>query len=58
MYELDTSIKAVSCREGEIKVSATGYKMYVRKKPFLHSGQCIDYAVRGGIDFGRQLSGS
>jgi len=46
------------CQEGDFKVSATGYKMYVRKAPILQSGQTLDFELRGGIDFGRDFSRS
>ena len=43
------------CQEGEIKVTATGYKMYVRKRPVHQSLQWLEYSERGGVDFGRVL---
>ena len=44
------------CQEGEITLSATGYIMYVRKKPRLLQDQSIGYKERGGVDFGRELN--
>lgn len=44
------------CQEGEFKISATGFKMYVRKAPILQSRQALNYKLRGGIDFGRDYS--
>jgi len=46
------------CQEGDFKVSATGFKMYVRKAPVLQSGQTLDYNLRGGINFGREFGRS
>lgn len=43
------------CQEGEIRLSATGYKMYVRKEPRLYQDQSIGYKERGGVNFGREL---
>lgn len=44
------------CQEGEIRLNATGYKMYVRRKPMLLQDQSIDYKERGGVNFGRKLT--
>jgi len=44
------------CQEGEISVSATGFKMYVRKNPILQQGQCLELIERGGVNFGRALN--
>src|SRR5690554_2765054 len=44
------------CQEGEITVKATGFKMYVRRKPKLIQGQSFDLEERGGISFGRKLN--
>jgi hypothetical protein len=44
------------CQEGEITLTATGYKLYVRKTPILLQGQNISYAERGGVNFGRELN--
>jgi hypothetical protein len=44
------------CQEGEIKISATGFKLYARKQPILQQSQSLCFAQRGGIDFGRELS--
>ena len=46
------------CQEGELKLSATGYKMFVRNRPILQNGQTLEYVQRGGIDFGRELNDS
>ena len=46
------------CQEGEITLSATGFKMYVRKKPMLQKGQSLELIQRGGIGFGRELNAS
>ncbi|RDX38222.1 hypothetical protein DZA50_00770 [Kangiella sp. HD9-110m-PIT-SAG07] len=46
------------CQEGKIKVSATGFKLYVRKPPILLDGQTIDYKERGGICFDREINNS
>jgi hypothetical protein len=39
------------CQEGEIKLSATGFKMYVRKNPKLQQGQSLQLEERGGVGF-------
>ena len=44
------------CQEGEITLSATGFKMYVRKKPMLQQSQSLELKERGGVNFGRQLN--
>ena len=44
------------CQEGEITLSATGYKMYVRKKPILQQGQTLELLERGGVNFERELN--
>jgi hypothetical protein len=44
------------CQEGEISLSATGYKLYVRQKPRLLQGQHLDFTQRGGVNFGRALN--
>ena len=44
------------CQEGEIALNATGYKMYVRQKPKLLQGQHLEFAERGGVNFGRELN--
>jgi hypothetical protein len=44
------------CQEGEITLSATGYKMYVRQKPRLLQGQQLEFTERGGVNFGRELA--
>ncbi|WP_444918337.1 hypothetical protein [Microbulbifer sp. JMSA003] len=46
------------CQEGEFKISATGFKMYVRKAPILQGGKALNYKLRGGIDFSREYSSS
>lgn len=43
------------CREGEISLSSTGFKMFVRRKPQLLQGQTLGLKDRGGIGFGRAL---
>jgi hypothetical protein len=43
------------CQEGEITLSATGYKMYVRQKPRLLQSQQLEFTERGGVNFGREL---
>ena len=43
------------CQEGEITLSASGYKMYVRQEPRLLQGQHLEFAERGGVNFGREL---
>lgn len=43
------------CQEGELKLIATGFKMFVRKPPVLQNGQTLEYVQRGGISFGREL---
>ena len=44
------------CREGEISLSATGFKMQVRKNPVLQQGQSLELKERGGVNFGRKLN--
>ena len=44
------------CQEGEITLTATGYKMYVREKPRLCQGQSMSYAERGGATFDREFN--
>lgn len=44
------------CQEGELSLSATGFKMFVRKNPELLKGQSFGLAQRRGIGFGRALS--
>lgn len=46
------------CQEGDFKLSATGFKMYVRKAPTLQSRQSLDFTSRGGVGFGREFVGS
>ena len=43
------------CQEGKFKISATGFKMYVRRPPILLSDQCLEFKQRGGISFGREI---
>ena len=43
------------CQEGKITLSATGFKMYVRKNPILQKSQSLDLKKRGGINFERKL---
>ncbi len=43
------------CQEGEITLKATGYKMFVRQKPKLVEGQCLELYERGGVNFGLEL---
>jgi hypothetical protein len=44
------------CNEGEIILTATGFKMYVRRNPILQQGQSLDLIDRGGVNFGRKLN--
>jgi hypothetical protein len=44
------------CQEGDISLSATGYKLYVRKKPRLLQVWHLDFMQRGGVHFGRELT--
>jgi hypothetical protein len=43
------------CREGEISLTATSFKMFVRRKPRLLQRQSLELADRQGIGFGRTL---
>lgn len=43
------------CQEGELLVTATGFKMYVRMLPKLSRYQCLTLAERGGISFNREI---
>ncbi|NUZ12866.1 hypothetical protein HUZ36_19000 [Pseudoalteromonas sp. McH1-7] len=43
------------CQEGEIVVTATGFKMYVRMPPKLTKYQCLTFEQRGGISFGKEV---
>ncbi|RYY77219.1 MAG: hypothetical protein EOO52_07005 [Gammaproteobacteria bacterium] len=44
------------CQEGEASIEATGFKMYVRQKPKLITGQSFNLEERGGVNFGRALN--
>jgi hypothetical protein len=43
------------CHQGEILLTATGFKMFVRQYPGLSQGQWMDYDKRGGINFDRKI---
>lgn len=43
------------CAQGKISIKSTGFKMYVRSKPVLISGQYFTYQERGGISFDRKM---
>lgn len=43
------------CQQGEILLTATGFKMYVRRKPKLIDKQRLDLNERGGVSFERVL---
>lgn len=43
------------CQEGEIVVTATGFKMYVRMPPKLTKHQYLTFSERGGISFGKEV---
>jgi hypothetical protein len=43
------------CQEGDISLSATGFKMYVRRNPTLQKYQSLELTERGGVNFGRDL---
>ncbi len=45
------------CNQGEILITATDFKMFVRKKPELLQGQDFEFVQRQGISFGRELIG-
>lgn len=47
----------IECQEGEIELSVTGFKMFVRRRPQLIRGQRLDLAQRGEVGFGRELTG-
>jgi hypothetical protein len=42
------------CAQGELRVQASGFKMYIRKLPVLQQYQNFSYAERGGINFARE----
>lgn len=44
------------CQEGEISLSATGFRMYVRQKPLLLTRQSLELVERRGVGFGRALN--
>ena len=44
------------CQQGEISITATGFKMFVRKKPELLGGQHFGLVQRQGVSFGRELT--
>lgn len=46
------------CNEGEIKISSSGFKLYVRSAPVLQNNQHLEYRARGGINFGREFKNS
>jgi len=41
------------CQEGEATLTATGFKMFVRRPPVLVASQRLGFAQRQGVDFGR-----
>ena len=43
------------CQEGEISLVATGYKIFVRRRPILQRAQGLSLAERNGIGFARGL---
>ena len=45
----------VECQEGEVKIRATGFKMYVRRPPTLLGVQSFSLAERGGVSFSREF---
>jgi hypothetical protein len=44
------------CQEGEVKLRATGFKMFVRQRPVLLGQQSLSLAARGGVSFARRGS--
>jgi hypothetical protein len=44
---------AFDCREGQIELQATGFKLYVRRPPTLLNSQAFELGARQGVDFGR-----
>ena len=49
-------IFSFECQEGEISLSSTGFKMYVRRKPIFQQHQSLELIQRGGVNFGRELN--
>ena len=45
----------LECQQGEISVSASGYRMFVKRMPVLQQGQVLESAQRGGQTFSRDL---
>jgi hypothetical protein len=45
----------IECQEGEIRISAGGYRMFVKQMPVLQRGQVLEIAQRGGHTFSRDL---
>jgi hypothetical protein len=41
------------CQEGEVRLMAEGYRMYVRRPPVLQHAQSLALAERGGVSFER-----
>lgn len=46
------------CREGDLSLQATGFKMYVRQPPSLLCSQTLELGSRHGISFGKIASGA
>ena len=40
---------------GNISFKSTGYKQYVRQNPMLTENQEIDFEIRGGVSFSKEL---
>jgi hypothetical protein len=45
----------IECQNGSISLTATGFKMYVRKHPLYTASQSLSLQERGGLSFGREL---
>jgi hypothetical protein len=45
----------LECQQGEISVSASGYRMFVRRMPILQGDQVLEIDQRGGYAFSREL---
>jgi hypothetical protein len=45
----------IECQEGEIRIEASGYRMFVKQIPMLQRGQVLEIAKRGGYTFSRDL---
>jgi hypothetical protein len=44
------------CREGDIELESTGFRMYVRRPPALLERQSYELAARNGVSFSRTYS--